>query len=690
PEDAEEDEHEADPEHEVGDDNDNSDLDPAFLKKWLQRQKTACSRLLAGEKPVLPPKTPGSDPHKDRLIGLQEQYRFVRSTVSQTLVHGVSNSIALLGEPGSGKHSLLEATLDSVAEELELAKASKTKAGSKKRKSVVESSQPPYYHVRIDGSLQPDDRLCLRALAKQLVEQGAFERSAVLGVMEQDQDDEEDNDHEEEEEEEEGDPLLVDEQADSSEEESDDSGSASGESDNVLGPKVSNSGAKSKNAKKHKDTAVDEQERLQVQQALFASITSATNLIISLLSTPMSADGHDEPVLSKPLIVSLSNFQNIVTREPQAFLYCLLDAVQASSYAPGLLIVGFSNILDVPDRMEKRVKSRFSHRIAHVYPLDNVPAPTARTIKMTKEKGKNKGSGEDSAGGKGTEMVERPTVLDIVKSTLMARVPRHKADTNKDHSIWGEYWSTAVDTLLDDASFRIALRELWDRINNVKMLQRVLRPVIANLHASGSPILDPAAVRRSFAEQRMSATESVVRGLTMPELTLLITARHIHNRGRIWFNFEMCWDELRRWLGVQAEFEKGHSTNRSAEDQDQDTGPSPYRFRMRQVGQIGGDRHNGSRTDRNKAKMAFKNLLELELFMPDASFSTLNMTSLAGGLGGLSATRKGSLLRDELVPVRCQIEVGNIVKLVEEMVEKGEGDVGADRRLLNWAKGSGL
>ncbi|KAE8233698.1 hypothetical protein CF326_g1262 [Tilletia indica] len=662
-------------------DNDTNPLAPAILDKWLQRQKAACLKLLVGEKPVLPPQTHTSDPHKDRLIGLQEQYRFIRSTVAQTLIHGASNSMAVLGEIGSGKHSLFEATLDSVAEEIKLSKPSELKLPSKKR-PIIEEERPPYYHVHLDGSLQPTDRLCLRSLALQLVEQGAFEGSAVLEVLGQDDEEGDDGDDV---------PDLVamdDDEQDDEPDEMDDSDSASGESDNVLGPKVSTSGARPKNQKSQKESAIAEADRLQMQRAVFASITSATNLIISLLSTPVSNAGYNGPVLSKPLVVSLSNFQDIVIRQPQALLYCLLDAVQASSYAPGLLVVGFSTQLEVAEGMEKRVKSRFSHRIAHVYPLDNVPAPrTALMVKrkMASKKQKKKDGQTDQEGNVTADEMERPTVLDIVKNILMARISHNRADNVEERAAWEEFWSAAVDKLLNDATFRACLRELWDKSTDVRLLQRILRPVILGLQASDNPILDQAAFRKSFSEQRMSALESVIRSLRMPELTLLITAKHVQDRGRSSFNFEMCWDELRRWLGIQAEFEKSRSDQQNG--QSADVGPSPYASQMRQVGQ---DRHKGSRQERTKAKLAFKRLLELEVFMPDAAFSTLNMASLAGGLGGLSAKGKGSFLRDELVPVRCQIEVGAVKALIKEIVEKSEGDVGADKRLWNWVEGVGL
>lgn len=73
------------------------------------------------------------------------------------------------------------------------------------------------------------------------------------------------------------------------------------------------------------------------------------------------------PTLPRPVVVLLDAF-NIFTEQPrQALLYCLLDTVQScragSSSQRGLAVVGLTSRIDVINFLEKRVKSRFSHRI---------------------------------------------------------------------------------------------------------------------------------------------------------------------------------------------------------------------------------------------------------------------------------------------------------------------------------------
>jgi len=363
----------------------------------------------------------------------------------------------------------------------------------------------------------------------------------------------------------------------------------------------------------------------------------------------------------------------------------------------------------VEEMMEKRVKSRFSHRFVHVFPVANLESWESRR----RRRRRRKATQEESE-----KAEEKFTVLDVVRHGLLAAIPslevEKKGEAKEEREVWTRYWSSTVEKLLKHEDFQISLRTLWDRSNNVKLLHQILRPVIASLNPSRtSPLLDPRVVNQAFAKRRMNTTETLIRGLTMPELTLLVTANHIKHRGREVFNFEMCWDGLSRYLSGQADrgenvrsFRTSTIITRSGGGGSGSSSPvaaksagsspaasasaSPYGKQVRLIGQGGEERSRASRADRLKAKNAFKSLLELELFIPDAALANLNMPSLAGGLGGLSASRKGSLLRDELVPVRCQVEKGHIEAMLTEMAKPGNNNVGVDQLFVNWAKGSGL
>ncbi|KIM33927.1 hypothetical protein M408DRAFT_5352 [Serendipita vermifera MAFF 305830] len=73
--------------------------------------------------------------------------------------------------------------------------------------------------------------------------------------------------------------------------------------------------------------------------------------------------------LKRPVVVVLDAFDLFVSHPRQALLYCLLDTAQscrAGDGRNGLLVVGASCVVNCVNYLEKRVKSRFSHRILKV------------------------------------------------------------------------------------------------------------------------------------------------------------------------------------------------------------------------------------------------------------------------------------------------------------------------------------
>ena len=179
--------------------------------------------------------------------------------------------------------------------------------------------------------------------------------------------------------------------------------------------------------------------------------------ILSLLSS-------DEASVGRSLVVVLDQFDQFAKRPRQALLYCLLDAVQAGSYAPGLLIVGMTSRVDAPDYLEKRVKSRFSHRIIHVQPpsLDQYVI-LARSALL--------------GGG------ETPGSL-------------------------GSAWRDEVEALVQEPTFRNFLQGMYDMSGDVRLLYQVLTvPVAAltpeapQLHAQA--FLDAAKTQQADGVQAM-------------------------------------------------------------------------------------------------------------------------------------------------------------------------------------------
>ncbi|KAI9152691.1 origin recognition complex subunit 4 [Blastocladiella emersonii ATCC 22665] len=92
------------------------------------------------------------------------------------------------------------------------------------------------------------------------------------------------------------------------------------------------------------------------------SFSSNADALAYLLRTLRS--GSDE---STPLVVVLDAFDEFTLHPRQTLLYTLLDAVQGQQNA--MAVIGMSTRLDVVSNLEKRVRSRFSHRVQVVSPI---------------------------------------------------------------------------------------------------------------------------------------------------------------------------------------------------------------------------------------------------------------------------------------------------------------------------------
>lgn len=91
-----------------------------------------------------------------------------------------------------------------------------------------------------------------------------------------------------------------------------------------------------------------------------------------MLSHPseLSEDRADET--TKSVIFILDEFDLFTSHARQALLYNLFDIAQ-SRKAP-ILVLGLTTRVDVVESLEKRVKSRFSHRYVHLSMPRSLPA----------------------------------------------------------------------------------------------------------------------------------------------------------------------------------------------------------------------------------------------------------------------------------------------------------------------------
>ena len=193
------------------------------------------------------------------LVGLSTETAQIASLIDQTISHGESNSLLVIGARGSGKSAVVNSIL-----------------------STHKKQQPDAFHVvRLNGFIHTDDKLALREIWRQLGREMQTEDIDVAGSK---------------------------------------------------------------------------------------SYADALTTLLALLSHPtelgQDVNGAEGELKSMSVVFVLDEFDLFTTHPRQTLLYNLFDIAQ-SRKAP-ILVLGLTTRFDVAEQLEKRVKSRFSHRFVHL------------------------------------------------------------------------------------------------------------------------------------------------------------------------------------------------------------------------------------------------------------------------------------------------------------------------------------
>ncbi|KAH7383673.1 origin recognition complex subunit 4 C-terminus-domain-containing protein [Cadophora sp. MPI-SDFR-AT-0126] len=94
--------------------------------------------------------------------------------------------------------------------------------------------------------------------------------------------------------------------------------------------------------------------------------------LLALLSHPSEISSAEPEQTAKSVIFILDEFDLFTTHPRQTLLYNLFDIAQARK-AP-IVVLGLTTRVDVVESLEKRVKSRFSHRYVHLSLPRSLPA----------------------------------------------------------------------------------------------------------------------------------------------------------------------------------------------------------------------------------------------------------------------------------------------------------------------------
>ncbi|XP_077562726.1 origin recognition complex subunit 4 [Haemaphysalis longicornis] len=203
---------------------------------------------------------------------------------------------------------------------------------------------------------------------------------------------------------------------------------------------------------------------------------------------------------SKTIVFVIDEFDLFCYHKNQTLLYNLFDVAQ-SAQAP-ILVIGITCRLDAIELLEKRVKSRFSHRQLHLFPSFSF---------------------EEYLG----IMVDH---LSLPASFANKRLT--------------EEWNNSVKAFAQEGAVKTAMRRLYSTNKDIRAMQYLLLPPVMRLSAE-CPRLDAVHLLDSQRQQLEDSNVALLKGLSMLELSLVIAMVHLT---KIYdgepFNFEMVYKEF--------------------------------------------------------------------------------------------------------------------------------------------------
>jgi origin recognition complex subunit 4 len=206
---------------------------------------------------------------------------------------------------------------------------------------------------------------------------------------------------------------------------------------------------------------------------------------------------------NQSVIFVLDEFDLFASHKNQSLLYNLLDISQ-SSHNP-IAVVGLTCRLDVVELLEKRVKSRFSHRQLLLFPHSEF--------------------------------------RDYVSLTRSLLSLPHNFKQRQFH----REWQQNLEKLLQNSKVLQALRQQFRISADVRSLKTLLLLPVSRL-GPAHPQLTPSDFSLSLEVIHRDSLGAVMKGLSVLELCLLVAVRQISELscGEP-FNFEMVYSEYKKF-----------------------------------------------------------------------------------------------------------------------------------------------
>ena len=236
--------------------------------------------------------------------------------------------------------------------------------------------------------------------------------------------------------------------------------------------------------------------------------------------------------VDKTALFLLEDFDMFARVQRQTFLYCLLDSLQKSDAKA--VVVGTTCRYDCMDMLEKRVKSRFSHRSIVLCPPMCLGATKTEAKKRAQAKNLIQIKDEDGA-------------IAILESMLT--LPEEYPDLE-----FSKAFNKATTSATRDPKVLDSVNKLLDNTNNLHEIANVARWALSDAEMQdGNHIgihANSIVNAISVADEQYKGFDSLISGLSILELTFLVAAHRVLRKqpSDAILNFESILHEFRTYV----------------------------------------------------------------------------------------------------------------------------------------------